>query len=217
MDQNRVFPGISADSFSLRLFRPAQSVVALGLAVDHLMSKPAFASLPFGEWSRILVGQINRGHYVFAVDNTERIQGFVGWGLITRAKAEAWVEGNYALSYSDCMEGDCVIFNAWSANSTRVHRFLVNAARKLIKDRETVYFRRHYKDGSWRPGRLNVNDFVAGHISRKESESRTAASDASQERDPAGDEVRSEGPSPNLGRPPVTTDDPARFHASTRG
>jgi hemolysin-activating ACP:hemolysin acyltransferase len=184
MDQDRVFPGISADSPDLRLFRPAQSVVALGLAVDHLMTKPAFASLPFGEWSRVLVGQINRGHYVFAVDNTERIQGFVGWGLVTRAKAEAWVEGRYVLSYSDCLEGDCVLFNAWSANSTRVHRFLVDEARKLVMDRETIYFRRHYKDGSWRPARLNVNDFVTGHVSRKGSENRAAVSDA---RDPAGD------------------------------
>ena len=180
MDQDRAFRDISVDSFGLRLFRSKQPVVALGLAVDHLMSKPAFASLPFGEWSRVLVGQINRGHYVFAVDSTKRIQGFVGWGLVTRDKAEAWVGGRYALNYRDCVEGDCVIFNAWSANSTNVHRFLVDAARKLIKDRETVYFRRHYKDGSWRPVRLNVNDFVAVHISRKESENRAAESEKRQ-------------------------------------
>jgi hemolysin-activating ACP:hemolysin acyltransferase len=180
MDQDRESPGVSVDSSGLRLFRPKQPVVALGLAIDHLMSKPAFASLPFGEWSRVLVGQINRGHYVFAVDSAKRIQGFVGWGLVTRAKAEAWVEGRYALNYQDCLEGDCVLFNAWSANSTRIHRFLVDAARKLIKDSETVYFKRHYKDGSWRPVRLNVNDFVAGHINRKESESRAAESGARQ-------------------------------------
>jgi hemolysin-activating ACP:hemolysin acyltransferase len=180
MDQDREVRSISADSFGLRLFRPKQPVVALGLAVDHLMSKPAFASLPFGEWSRVLVGQINRGHYVFAVDSNKRIQGFVGWGLVTHAKAEAWVEGRYVLNYTDCTGGDCVIFNAWSANSTRVHRFLVDAARKLIKDSETVYFKRHYEDGSWRPVRLNVNDFVAVHISRKESESRAAESGARQ-------------------------------------
>lgn len=189
MEQDRVFPDNSAGSVGLRLFRPTQPVVALGLAVDHLMTKPAFASLPFGEWSRVLVGQINRGHYVFAVDDTKRIQGFVGWGLITRAKAEAWVEGLHVLSYSDCLEGDCLIFNAWSANSTRVHRFLVDEARKLIMDRETVYFRRHYKDGTWRPVRLNVNDFVAGHVGRKESEGRAAGSGAVQSPDPAEDGV----------------------------
>ena len=38
MDQDRVFPGISADSVGLRLFRPKQPIEALGLAVDHLMT-----------------------------------------------------------------------------------------------------------------------------------------------------------------------------------
>jgi hypothetical protein len=42
------------------VFRPDNPYVALGLAVSHLMTKPAFATLRFGEWSRILVGQINR-------------------------------------------------------------------------------------------------------------------------------------------------------------
>ena len=42
----------------LRLFRPESPYVALGLAVSHLMTKPAFANLRFGDWSRVLVGQI---------------------------------------------------------------------------------------------------------------------------------------------------------------
>ena len=50
--------------------------MALGLAVNHLMTKPAFANLRFGDWSRILVGQINRKHYYFAVDGKNQIQGF---------------------------------------------------------------------------------------------------------------------------------------------
>src|SRR5436190_24108557 len=51
----------------LRVFRPDNPYVALGLAVNHLMTKPAFAARRFGEWSRILVGQINRKHYYFVV------------------------------------------------------------------------------------------------------------------------------------------------------
>ena len=47
----------------LKVFRPQSPYVALGLAVNHLMTKPAFANLRFGDWSRILVGQINRKHY----------------------------------------------------------------------------------------------------------------------------------------------------------
>ncbi len=77
----------------LKLFRPQSPFVALGLAVNHLMTKPAFANRRFGDWSRILVGQINRKHYCFAVDGNNQIQGFMGWALTSKEKAEAWVEG----------------------------------------------------------------------------------------------------------------------------
>jgi hemolysin-activating ACP:hemolysin acyltransferase len=153
----------------LRLFRPANPALALGLAVSHLMTKPAFANLRFGDWSRILVGQINRGHYYFAIDGNNQIQGFVGWALTTKEKAEAWVEGRRPLTYEDSKEGDCLVFNAWSANTTRVHRFLVDEGRKIIKDKQIVYFKRHYKDGSTRPVRLTVNEFVADHIEQATS------------------------------------------------
>ncbi|KQP15445.1 hypothetical protein ASF26_17130 [Methylobacterium sp. Leaf93] len=60
------------------MLRPDQPAVSLGLAVSYLMLKPAFANLRFCEWSRILVGQIDRGHYCFAIDDTGQVQGFVG-------------------------------------------------------------------------------------------------------------------------------------------
>jgi len=154
---------------AFRLFRPEKPVVALGLAVNHLMTKSAFAKLQFGDWSRILVGQINRGHYYFIVDSNNQIQGFVGWALTTKEKAEAWVEGRRSLSYEDSKEGDCLVFNAWSANTTKVHRYLVDEARKIISDKLTVYFKRYYKDGRIRPIRLTVNDFVINHINRQTS------------------------------------------------
>lgn len=151
----------------LKLFRPESNVVALGLAVNHLMTKPAFANLKFGDWSRILVGQINRKHYYFAVDEKKQIQGFLGWALATRDKAEAWVEGRGGLSYEDSVEGDCVIFNAWAASNLRVNRFLLEAGRIVIQGKAMVYFKRHYKDGTTRPVRLTVNEFVTRHIERK--------------------------------------------------
>ena len=106
----------------------------------------------------------------FVIDGANQVQGFAGWGLVTRAKAEAWVEGRYNLTYQDCLEGDCVVFNAWVADSVRVHRFLVHAARKLIKGKQTLYFKRHYKNGGWRAVRLNVNDFVGAHIDRQDNQ-----------------------------------------------
>jgi hemolysin-activating ACP:hemolysin acyltransferase len=150
----------------LKVFRPQNPYVALGLAANHLMTKPAFANLRFGDWSRILVGQINRKHYCFAVDGNNQIQGFMGWALTSKENAEAWVEGRGALSFADSLDGDCVVFNAWAANTGKVNRFLLGEARKVIEGKDTVYFKRFYKDGSVRPARLRVNDFVAQHLRR---------------------------------------------------
>ena len=158
---------MSADAKqTLRIFKPASPTAALGLAVSHLMVKPAFANLKFGDWSRILVGQINRGHYCFAIDGDNQVQGFMGWAFADKDKAEAWVEGRRPLSFEDSRKGDCMVINAWSANSTRVTRFLLAEMRRVGKDKATVYFKRHYKDGTTRPARLAVNSFVESHIER---------------------------------------------------
>lgn len=155
-----------------KLFKPPSAPAALGLAVSHLMTKPAFANQKFGEWSRILTGQVNRGHYCFVVDADNEIQGFAGWAITTRDKAEAWVEGRGALAFEDCFAGDCLVYNAWSANSFAVHRYMVDEGRKLIRDKATMYFKRHYPDGSTRPVRLNVNGFVGEHISNRDAAGR---------------------------------------------
>jgi hemolysin-activating ACP:hemolysin acyltransferase len=165
--------GATAQRPDLRLFRPESTSAALGLVVNHLMTKPAFARLRFGDWSRILVGQINRKHYAFVVDGKNQIQGFLGWALTSKEKAEAWVEGRGDFSYEESVEGDCLIFNAWSASSLAVNRFLVSQARKIMAGKEMVYFKRHYKDGSTRPARLRVNDFVAQHIRHNAMDRRT--------------------------------------------
>jgi hemolysin-activating ACP:hemolysin acyltransferase len=156
----------------LKVFRPQNPYVALGLAANHLMTKPAFAKLRFGDWSRILVGQINRKHYCFAVDSNNQIQGFMGWAVTSKENAEAWVEGRGGLSFADSLDGDCVVFNAWAANTDKVNRFLLGEARKVIAGKDTVYFKRFYKDGSVRPARLRVNDFVAQHLRRPNDDAR---------------------------------------------
>jgi hemolysin-activating ACP:hemolysin acyltransferase len=156
--------GTAAPRPALRAFRPDNPYVALGLAVNHLMTKPAFAQLRFGDWSRILVGQINRRHFLFAIDADNQVQGFLGWALTSKERAEAWVEGRGALSYEDSHGGDSVVFNAFAASSARVRRFLVDESRKVMQGKDTVYFKRHYKDGSTRPVRVSVNDFVNRHL-----------------------------------------------------
>lgn len=151
---------------ALRIVRSSNPATALGLAVSHLMGKPAFARLQFGDWSRILVGQINRGHYCFAADAEDRICGFMGWLLTDRDKAEAWVEGRRGLGFADSQAGDCVVLNAWSADSLAVTHLLRRHARRIFADKATLYFKRHYPDGSTRPARLAVNAFVKQHSAK---------------------------------------------------
>jgi hypothetical protein len=69
---------------TLRLLRPDSPAAALGLAVSYLMTKPAFAKLAFGDFSRILVGQINRRHFCFAVDGAGSRAGLLGLGARQR-------------------------------------------------------------------------------------------------------------------------------------
>jgi len=154
------------DEIKLSAWRPQNPANSLGLAVEYLRKKPAFARLAFGEWSQVLVGQINRGHYYFIVDQHQRIHGFFGWALTQEHLAEEWVEGRSGLRDEQCRTGDCVIFNAWAAESQRVHRFMVDTGRRIIEGKRTLYFKRHYPDGRTRPVRLAATDFVTSHLMR---------------------------------------------------
>jgi hemolysin-activating ACP:hemolysin acyltransferase len=152
---------------AMRLFRPESPVVALGLAVNHLMSRQAFAQLRFGDCSKILVGQINRKHYRFVLDANDQVVGFLGWAVTSRDTAEAWIENHRAFSDAEARDGDCIVFNAWSASTPDVNPSLLQAARQAVQGRDMVYFRRLYRDGTVRPVRLRVNDFVTGHLERR--------------------------------------------------
>jgi hemolysin-activating ACP:hemolysin acyltransferase len=152
------------DNLRLSAWGPKDPSSALGLAVEFLSKKPAFAKLQFGEWSQVLFYQVARGHFFFVVDQDRRVRGFVGWALTPRALAEQWVEGRAGLRNEQCREGDCVIVNAFAADTAGSRRFIVEAMRKLFASKRTLYYKRHYSDGRTRPTRLNVNDFVASHI-----------------------------------------------------
>ncbi len=154
----------------LSAWRPKDPAAALGLAVEFLSKKPAFAKLQFGEWSQVLFYQVARGHFFFVVDQERRVRGFLGWALTPQALAEQWVEGRAGLRSDQCRDGDCVIVNAWAADTGAANRFIVETARKLFAGKRTLYFKRHYPNGRTRPMRLSVNDFVAGHLARSVSQ-----------------------------------------------
>ena len=172
MDQDAEGPAEPTARSTMRLFRPESPVFALGLAVNHLMSRPAFAQLRFGDWSRILVGQINRKHYHFVLDANDRVVGFLGWAQTTTELAEDWVENRVNFSDAEARDGNAIVFNAWSAATPSVNPFLLEAARQAVQGSAMIYFKRLYKDGTVRPVRLSVNDFVTSHLDRRSRESK---------------------------------------------
>jgi tetratricopeptide (TPR) repeat protein len=176
----------SVDEIKFSAWRPQHAAVSLGLAVEYLRKKPAFARLAFGEWSQVLVGQINRGHYYFIVDQHQRVHGFFGWALTQELLAEQWVEGRSGLRDEECRTGDCVIFNVWSAESTRAHRFMVDTGRTVIEGKRTLYFKRHYPDGRTRPVRLAATDFVTTHLARATARQRQSKGDTAIDEAPRG-------------------------------
>jgi tetratricopeptide (TPR) repeat protein len=140
---------------ALSLWKPAEPAAALGLAVEFLMQQPVFARLPFGDWSQVLVGQINRGHFNFVVDARRRVQGFLGWAFTSERLAEQWIEGRAVLSDQDCRDGDCAIVNAWAATSVDAHRLLIDEGLRLFGRKVRIYAKRYNIRGEPRPLRID--------------------------------------------------------------
>jgi hemolysin-activating ACP:hemolysin acyltransferase len=153
-------PAADAPAAGLRLFRPRDPLVALGLAVNHLMSKPAFAQQRFGAWARVLVGQINRGHCCFVLDPANNVVGFLGWAFASEDAAEAWLEGRKSFADEGSPGGDCMIINGWAADTAAVNRILHNAARRAARGKRFVFFKRFYGSGTVRRMRMPVNAVV---------------------------------------------------------
>ena len=163
--RNSTGPETSGDG-ELQAAKPANKHTALGYAVSYLMTKPAFATQPFGVWSRVLVGQLNRGHYLF-VHRGAKVAGFAGWAITNRQRAEDWLANRGDIPFEESTSGDCFVFNAWAADDFRAHRFLLDTMRPVFASCDDIYYKRQYKDGRVRPVRLSVNDFVASHVDRK--------------------------------------------------
>lgn len=160
--QNKM-PSTPSDTSNIRILTRLNPAQALGLAASYLMTKPAFARLPFGHWSRVLVGQINRGHYLIA-SKGERIAGFLGWALTTEEKGEMWLAEQSELSFEDSNAGEILLINAWAAETNDVTQVILERLREIGWAQKMVYFKRRYPDGRTRPGRLSVNNFVNKHI-----------------------------------------------------
>lgn len=150
---------------ALRAVRDPNAFAALGRSVSYMMTKPSFAKLNFGVWSRTLVGQINRKHY-FLVMQGANVVGFAGWAYVDEARAIAWVEGRADFGSGDCVDGDCMVVNAWAGDNDAVNHFVRRELRKYAVGRKTIYAKRFYKDGRMRPWRIPVTEKLARHVEK---------------------------------------------------
>lgn len=158
-----------AAAHRLSIARPSSHAAALGLTISFLMNDPVFARLPFGHWCSVLTGQINRGHYMFVAQGTS-IVGFVGWALASEENAENWLSGRRALAYADSLAGEMIVLNVWKALTPEVNQFLLDKLRAVALTKKRIYYKRFYRDGRIRRARLDVNEFVEGHLSRLASD-----------------------------------------------
>lgn len=147
----------------LKAVRDANAYAALGRAVSYLMTKPSFASLKFGHWSRTLTGQINRKHY-FLVTDGKNIVGFAGWALVSEENAKLWLEGRGDIPSSDCNNGECMVINAWSADDISINQFVLRELRKHAVGLKAAYAKRFYEDGSMRPLRVPITGALGNHV-----------------------------------------------------
>lgn len=143
---------------SYRATRDRNPFAACGRTVSYLMNVPNFARLPFGQLTKLIVGQINRGHYFFVVDPASAICGYCGWTQATHEEAETWLEKNVEVSGEHAKDGPVSVINIWQASSSGANAIIIGALRTMLHPAtELVVARRFYPDGTIRPVRLPIS------------------------------------------------------------
>ena len=122
---------------------------ALAVMVQLSMRAPAFAEQRFGTWARVLIGQVNRGHYVILLQDSQPV-GFGGWFPARRRDAEAWLQREVDIPVAAESEADCAVINGFMAPSPEATRFLRDAMLDHGRKLGTLYGKRVLKDGSRR-------------------------------------------------------------------
>lgn len=103
--------------------------LALGRAVNLLMRTEPFASYPFGRFTKVLLGQIQRRHYLFTIADSNPV-GYVGWAMCSEGVARAWLEEQRVPRYAECRGGDCWVGITFHAATREVCFFQANYLRR---------------------------------------------------------------------------------------
>ena len=143
---------------ALRAIRDKNPFAACGRTVSYLMNVPNLARLPFGQLSRLIVGQINRGHYFFIVDSASAINGYCGWSQASHSEAEAWLVKNIDVGGDRVTDGPVCVINLWQASSPKANTAIIGALRTMLHPgTELIVAKRFYPDGTIRPVRIPLS------------------------------------------------------------
>jgi hypothetical protein len=122
---------------------------ALGLAAHFVAKHEPFSRFPAGDLIRTLNAQVQRGHYLFALDTSSdpaRVTGFFGWSLYHQAAAERFAATGVPPTDELTSGGDVAWLVTAVADSRPAFFALAKAARALYPNHRVMGIR-HKRDG----------------------------------------------------------------------
>lgn len=114
--------------------RVPDSWMALGLASHFIARRKPFGNYRADDLIRTLDGQIRRGHYVFALDTSQkvaRVIGYLGWALYDLATAEQFAASGKPPATELADGGDVIWMLTVAADDRRALMAMTKATRAL--------------------------------------------------------------------------------------
>ena len=118
--------------------------VALGLAAHFVARHDPFSRFPAADLIRTLSGQINRGQYLFALDDSTkpaRVLGYLGWALYDDAEADRFAATGVPPTEERADRGSVAWVTTAAADSRTAFFALLKAARALYPTHRVMAIR----------------------------------------------------------------------------
>jgi hemolysin-activating ACP:hemolysin acyltransferase len=118
--------------------------LALGLAAHFVAKHDPFGRFPAVDLIRTLSGQVHRGQYLFALDDSTkpaRVLGYLGWALYDDAEAERFAATGVPPAEERADGGSVVWITTAAADSRTAFFALVKAARALYSTHRVMAIR----------------------------------------------------------------------------